>query len=91
MSPLKIKILRNNSRPAAFHAEGFNSGGKGLKFLRFAYRIFWYADRTVFSYSRSLHYISSRIFVWYMAVCGPGSSVGIVTGYVLDGPGLESR
>ena len=24
-------------------------------------------------------------------VCGPGSSVGIVTGYGLDGPGIESR
>ena len=23
--------------------------------------------------------------------CGPGSSVGIVTGYVLDGPEIESR
>jgi hypothetical protein len=23
--------------------------------------------------------------------CGPGSSVGIVTGYGLDGPGIESR
>ena len=25
------------------------------------------------------------------AGCGPGSSVGIVTGYGLDGPGIESR
>jgi hypothetical protein len=24
-------------------------------------------------------------------ICGPGSSVGIGTGYGLDGPGLESR
>jgi hypothetical protein len=24
-------------------------------------------------------------------VCGPGSSVGIATGYGLDGPGIESR
>jgi hypothetical protein len=23
-------------------------------------------------------------------MCGPGSSVGIVTGYGLDGPGIES-
>jgi hypothetical protein len=23
--------------------------------------------------------------------CGPGSSVGIATGYGLDGPGIESR
>jgi hypothetical protein len=25
------------------------------------------------------------------AACGPGSSVGIATGYGLDGPGIESR
>jgi hypothetical protein len=25
------------------------------------------------------------------AYCGPGSSVGIATGYGLDGPGIESR
>jgi hypothetical protein len=24
-------------------------------------------------------------------ICGPGSSVGIATGYGLDGPGIESR
>ena len=26
-----------------------------------------------------------------MIMCGPGSSVGIATGYGLDGPGIESR
>ena len=26
-----------------------------------------------------------------MIICGPGSSVGIATGYGLDGPGIESR
>jgi hypothetical protein len=26
-----------------------------------------------------------------MWLCGPGSSVGIATGYGLDGPGIESR
>jgi hypothetical protein len=26
-----------------------------------------------------------------MLICGPGSSVGIATGYELDGPGIESR
>jgi hypothetical protein len=26
-----------------------------------------------------------------LCLCGPGSSVGIVTGYGLDGPGIESR
>ena len=28
---------------------------------------------------------------WVLPVCGPGSSVGIATGYELDGPGIESR
>ena len=27
----------------------------------------------------------------YTSTCGPGSSVGISTGYGLDGPGIESR
>ena len=26
-----------------------------------------------------------------MEACGPGSSVGIATGYELDGPGFESQ
>ena len=26
-----------------------------------------------------------------LKICGPGSSVGIATGYGLDGPGIESR
>jgi len=26
-----------------------------------------------------------------MTLCGPGSVVGIVTGYGLDGPGIESQ
>ena len=35
---------------------------------------------------------SVRIFlVLYEVLCGPGSSVGIATGYGLDGPGIESR
>jgi hypothetical protein len=29
--------------------------------------------------------------VWSSGSCGPGSSVGIATGYGLDGPGIESR
>ena len=32
-------------------------------------------------------YFSCHIFLWG----GPGSSVGIATGYGLDGPGIESR
>jgi len=27
----------------------------------------------------------------YTSLCGPGSVVGITTGYGLDGPGIESR
>jgi hypothetical protein len=27
----------------------------------------------------------------YLCMCGPGSSVGIATGYGLDGPGIVSR
>jgi len=27
----------------------------------------------------------------HLILCGPGSSVGIATGYELDGPGIESR
>jgi hypothetical protein len=32
----------------------------------------------------------SSLYIRYYE-CGPGSSVGIVTGYGLDGPGIESR
>ena len=35
------------------------------------------------------HY--KRILILYVMLCGPGSSVGIATGYGLDGPGIESR
>ena len=30
-------------------------------------------------------------FMYNIRVCGPGSSVGIATGYGLDGPGIEYR
>jgi hypothetical protein len=29
--------------------------------------------------------------MYHACVCGPGSVVGIATGYGLDGPGIESR
>jgi len=29
--------------------------------------------------------------VYSIQLCGPGSVVGIATGYGLDGPGIESR
>jgi hypothetical protein len=32
-----------------------------------------------------------KILVHLLCKSGPGSSVGIVTGYGLDGPGIESR
>jgi len=32
---------------------------------------------------------AEKITFW--SVCGPGSVVGVVTGYGLDGPGIESR
>jgi hypothetical protein len=31
------------------------------------------------------------IYIYNIVTCGPGSSVGITTGYGLDGPGIESR
>jgi hypothetical protein len=31
------------------------------------------------------------VFLSLLFPCGPGSSVGIATGYGLDGPGIESR
>jgi hypothetical protein len=34
--------------------------------------------------------ICNVIFCHYVSSCGPGSVVGIETGYGLDGPGIES-
>ena len=35
----------------------------------------------------------AALIIWILAKlkCGPGSSVGIATGYGLDSPGIESR
>jgi len=33
----------------------------------------------------------TRIIVFILIQCGPGSVVGIATAYGLDGPGIESR
>ena len=38
-------------------------------------------------YKKIIHYL----LLYYIPFCGPGSSVGIATGYGLDGPGIESR
>ena len=35
--------------------------------------------------------IRSIFLFSYLVNCGPGSSVGIATGYGLEGPGIESR
>ena len=32
-----------------------------------------------------------KLFSYFYCACGPGSSVGIATGYGLDGPGIEFR
>jgi hypothetical protein len=32
-----------------------------------------------------------EIKAYQPTVCGPDSSIGIATGYVLEGPGIESR
>ena len=32
-----------------------------------------------------------KIMTWLLYICGPGSVVGIATGYGLDGPGMEPR
>ena len=37
------------------------------------------------------NYLYPSISSSYLMVSGPGSSVGIATGYGLDGPGIESR
>ena len=36
-------------------------------------------------------YAEYIIYVRSLITCGPGSVVGIATGYGLDGPGIESR
>jgi hypothetical protein len=35
--------------------------------------------------------VSVNFTVGFLGACGPGSVVGIATGYGLDGPGIESR
>jgi len=41
--------------------------------------------------SESELYLFLEIFIMSSGFCGPGSSVGIVTGYGLDGTGIESQ
>jgi hypothetical protein len=36
------------------------------------------------------HFYPQEIFLVLISVSGPGSSVGIVTDYGMDGPGIES-
>ena len=35
--------------------------------------------------------LAFKLLNYTIGACGPGSSVGIATGYGLDGPGIESR
>ena len=42
-------------------------------------------------HSTSLRLFFSLVCVCYFSLSGPGSSVGIATGYGVDGPGIESR
>jgi hypothetical protein len=65
----------------------------------------WFSINRMKSVSRWFHYTENSISFLeqyerlviqkfqgvYMQKCGPGSSVGIATGYGLDGPGIESR
>jgi hypothetical protein len=37
------------------------------------------------------HAMNTLVVIYIYLFCGPGSSVGIATGYGLDGPGIESR
>ena len=36
-------------------------------------------------------HVQKQIIQYHILICGPGSSVGIATGYGLDCPGIESR
>ena len=49
------------------------------------------ASQLFLSWARSFQSPSSSYFLKNYFVIGPGSSVGIVTGYGLDGPWIESR
>ena len=37
------------------------------------------------------YHMNYKIYIKIYKIIGPGSSVGIATGYGLDGPGIESR
>jgi hypothetical protein len=43
------------------------------------------------SASHALYVLQMLVQSAHYAFCGPGSSVGITTGYGLDSPGIESR
>jgi hypothetical protein len=51
-----------------------------------------YIFLVIISGSRNEDVLTTRIFsIWSIYCQGPGSSVGIAAGYVLGGPGIESR
>jgi hypothetical protein len=45
----------------------------------------------VFTICATCNYVSREIYFVLLHLCGSGNSVGIATGYGLDGPGIESR
>ena len=47
--------------------------------------------RILFPRGSSRQACCSKFLVPFLDLSGPGSSVGIATGYGLDGPGIESR
>jgi hypothetical protein len=79
---------------------GFNSGLKGLISLLTRFK-FVDVLNTRFVFVRIPHHrvdavcrLPSSLLLeipCVLTVCGPGNSVGIATGYGLDGPGIESR
>ena len=48
-------------------------------------------DQYFMLFSISTQVTSFKLHVLLLSLCGPGSSVSIVTEYLLDSPGIESR
>ena len=51
-------------------------------------RWLWVRPRNIGAYQYGIKIYFNKV---HSLICGPGSSVGIATGYGLDGPGIESR
>jgi hypothetical protein len=61
----------------------FCNFGMRLKSTYINYWYFTFYNNIVFNYRKNIHVI--------IVILGPGSSVGIATGYKLEGPGIEFR